>query len=180
MGNENGLYVHESIAKTIRDRLLPLASIIKPNRNELEWICGQKFTTNANIVSAAQRFLPAAVLVTSAFPRHEGGIGNLLVTEKAAWLASHQRFANPVSGLGDLTSSLFLAHYLAGFSWKKALQQTTALVYEFLNYMLGTGADELALADAPLQLQLICSHASVTMRRVPVRPIGPRHEGKLL
>jgi len=169
MGDEGGLYVDELIAEAIRDRLLPLASIVKPNRNELEWICGQKFFANQDIIKAARSFSPVTMLVSSAFPLLEGSTGNLLVTEKAAWLAEHRRFTDPVSGLGDLTGSLFLAHRLDGLSWEKALQQATASVYEFLHYTLGIGADELALADAPLQLTH--PRISVMMRRIPFRPV---------
>jgi len=169
MGDESGLYVSEPVAVAIRDHLLPLASIIKPNRNELEWICGCTFATNEDIIEAAQRFLPATLLVTSALPFLKNNTGNLLITEKAAWLAEHRCFSNPVSGLGDLTSSLFLAHHLKGAAWEKALQLTTGSVYEFLHYTLGIGADELALADAPLQIMR--PHASVTVRQIPFCPL---------
>jgi len=164
MGDESGLYVSEQIAQAIRDCLLPLATVIKPNRSELEWICGRTLSDNEDIMQAARRFSPAVVLVTSAFAQTAGNTGNLLVTDKAAWLAEHQRFVTPVNGLGDLTSSLFLAHSLAGTAWEKALQQTTASVYEFLRYTLDIGADELALAQAPLQLAH--PRTSVTMCRL--------------
>lgn len=168
MGNEEGLYVKETIAQAIRDRLLPLATLIKPNRNELEWICGRTFTSNEDIITAAQRFLPAPVLVSSAFSLLENNTGNLLITEKAAWLAEHRRFATPVNGLGDLTSSLFLAYYLEGAGWRRALRRTTASVYEFLDYTLAAGADELAFAQAPLQLAH--PRASVAMHRISSYP----------
>jgi len=52
-------------------------------------------------------------------------------------------------GLGDLTSAVFLARRLAGFSEEKALQRTTAAVFEIMARSAKRGADELMLeADA--------------------------------
>src|SRR5687767_13630126 len=40
-GDGGDLYVPESVAMAIRDRLLPLADIATPNRFELEWLSGK-------------------------------------------------------------------------------------------------------------------------------------------
>ncbi|EJF91538.1 bifunctional hydroxymethylpyrimidine kinase/phosphomethylpyrimidine kinase [Bartonella tamiae] len=49
MADERGLYVHEDIAKNIVDHLLPLSTMVKPNRSELEWIGGKKLKDNQAI-----------------------------------------------------------------------------------------------------------------------------------
>jgi len=63
-----------------------------------------------------------------------------------AWLAEHPLVANPVNGLGDLTASLFLSHYLQNMPLDSALDKTTAAVFDCLGYAVNNKADELLLA----------------------------------
>ena len=48
-------------------------------------------------------------------------------------------------GVGDLTAAVFLARRLAGLAQERALQTTTAAVYEILARTTKRGADELTL-----------------------------------
>src|SRR5690606_33844391 len=58
IGDREGLYVPESTASAIRDRLIPLADIATPNRYELAWLDGRKLDTVQEVVSAARRAGP--------------------------------------------------------------------------------------------------------------------------
>lgn len=147
IGDLKGLYVPETIAVAIRDRLLPLADIATPNRYELAWISGAALETNAEIMDAALALGPRRVLVTSAVPMMSGGIGNLLLTDRVAILAEHRMVGNPPNGLGDLTSALFLSRLLRGDSEERALQMTTAAVFEVLARSVKRGADELMISE---------------------------------
>lgn len=147
IGDLEGLYVPEAIAVAIRDRLMPLADIATPNRYELGWLCGAELHTNADIMDAAISLGPRRVLVTSAVPMMIGGIGNLLLTERHAMLAEHRMVGNPPNGLGDLTSALFLSRLLKGETEERALQMTTASVFEILARSVKRGADELMLSE---------------------------------
>lgn len=147
IGDLKGLYVPEAIAAAIRDRLLPLADIATPNRYELGWLSGAALETNAEIMDAAIALGPRRVLVTSAVPMMAGGIGNLLLTDRLAILAEHRMVGNPPNGLGDLTSALFLSRLLKGESEERALQMTTASVFEILARSVKRGADELMLSE---------------------------------
>ena len=51
----------------------------------------------------------------------------------------------PPNGLGDLTAAVYLARVLAGQPPAKALQSTTAAVYEILARTARRGGDELQL-----------------------------------
>jgi pyridoxine kinase len=145
MGDLGGLYVPEATAIAMRDILLPLADIATPNRYELEWIVGSKLDDMRSIIAAALDLGPPRTLVTSAPGMMAGGIGNLLVTGNEALLAEHRQISGPPSGMGDLTAAVFLARLMAGQPDAKALQTTTAAVYEILARTAKRGGDELQL-----------------------------------
>jgi pyridoxine kinase len=145
MGDAGGLYVAEPLARALRDVLVPIADIATPNRYELEWMAGTKLDDMRSVIAAANEAGPATMLVTSAPAMMAGGIGNLLLTQSAALLAEHRIIERPPNGLGDLTAAVFLARLLDGQPAAKALQSTTAAVYEILARTAKRGGDELQL-----------------------------------
>lgn len=164
MGDKEGLYVPETTAAAMRDLLIPLADVSTPNRYELEWIAGRKLRDLADIIAAARKLGPARMLVTSSPGRSLGDIGNLLVTKQGALLAEHRQISGPPSGMGDLTSSVFLARLLAGNTDEQALRTTTATVYEVLSRAAERGGDELQLETDAVSLSRPA--AAVEMRRL--------------
>jgi pyridoxine kinase len=98
-------------------------------------------------------------------------MGNLLVGPARTLLAEHRAIENPPNGLGDLTAAVFLARILDGMGDEKALQSTTAAVFEILARTASRGADELTLeTDAA---SLAHPMAMVHMRRI-AHPVGDR------
>lgn len=170
-GDGGRLYLPEATLAGIRDRLMPLADIATPNRFELEFLTGLEFSDNTHLIDAASALGPPTVVVTSAFPLLKGGTGNLLVDGYQALLAEHRQIPDAPHGLGDLTSAVFLARTLSGSNAEKALQTTTAAVYEILARTTKRGADELTLeTDAD---SLKHPMAMVQMRRLGL-PNGNR------
>lgn len=150
MGNENGRYVAEPVCRAVEEKLLPLADLVKPNRNELQWICGREFTGNAEIIAAIDaRFGGKPFFVSSAFASVAGNVGNMYYNGKEAWLAEHPIAATDLNGFGDIIASLFLLYSLRGASAREIAEKTAAAVYEYLSWTLHCGGDELALASAP-------------------------------
>ena len=98
-----------------------------------------------SVIAAALDAGPRTMLVTSAPAMMAGGTGNLLLTQSEALLAEHRIIDRPPNGLGDLTAAVFLARLLAGQPAAKALQSTTAAVYEILARTAKRGGDELQL-----------------------------------
>lgn len=145
MGDAGGLYVPEALAMAIRDRLIPLADVATPNRYELEWMAEAKLVDLRSTIAAALHAGPRMMLVTSAPALISGGTGNLLLTANDALLAEHRSIERPPNGLGDLTGAVFLARLLSGVPAGKALQSTTASVFEILARTAKRGADELTL-----------------------------------
>lgn len=164
IGDERGLYVPEATAEAIRDRLLPLADCATPNRFELSWMSGVALEDNRTVMEAALDLGPAMTLVTSAVPMMRGGTGNLLLTPSLALMAEHPHVAGAANGVGDLAAAVFLARLLSGMDEERALQTTTASVFEVLARAAKRGADELMLhADAG---SLSRPMAIVQMRRL--------------
>jgi pyridoxine kinase len=165
IGDEGGLYVPAETAGVIRDRLLPIADIATPSRYELEWLAGRKLPSVPDIIAAARDLAPPTMVVTSAPSVMAKSIGNLLVSDKGAWLAEHRLVEGEPKGTGDLTSALFLAHLLGGKSETEALEMTAASVLEIVTLATRRGANELMLqTDAASLSQPM---ATVTMRRLP-------------
>lgn len=145
MGDSGGLYVPETTAIAMRDRLMPIADIATPNRHELEWMAGAPLPDLKAVMTAALHAGPATMLVTSAPAMMAGGTGNLLLNGSQALLAEHRLIDKPPNGLGDLTAAVYLARILSGQPAIKALQSTTAAVYEILARTAKRGGDELQL-----------------------------------
>lgn len=169
IGDTKGLYVAETTAVAIRDLLMPLADIATPNRYELGWLTQTEPVNNQELMEAALRAGPETMLVTSAFALMRDSISNVLVTRTQALMAEHRIVQGPGNGMGDLSSALFLARKMSGMSDEKALQMTTAAVFEILARAAKRGSDELMLeADAS---SLERPMAMVQLRRL----VHPNH-----
>ena len=164
IGDETGLYVPEATAEAIRDRLVPLASIVTPNRFELEWLTGQQLTDNTALLRGAQTLGRGRTLITSAVAMMAQSIGNLLLTDREALMAEHRLVPDPPNGTGDLLAAVFLAHVMNGKSDERALQDATASVFEILARTSKHGDDELALEREANSLKR--PFAMVQMRRL--------------
>ncbi|MEM9107087.1 MAG: pyridoxal kinase PdxY, partial [Pseudomonadota bacterium] len=171
IGDVGGLYVPEATAVAMRDTLLPLASVITPNRHELEWLTGRTCEDNTQILEAALRLGCDRTLVTSAFGLMAQSTGNVLLAPRDAYLAEHRTVDDPPNGTGDLLAAIFLARILEGKTDEKALQIATASVFELLARTAKHGADELALEREPTSLKR--PFAQVQMRRL-LHPAGPK------
>lgn len=145
IGDAGGLYVPEATAIAIRDRLVAIADIATPNRYELQWLSGTKLLDTKAVTAAALAAAPATMLVTSAPALMANSIANLLVDAAQAVLVEHPVIDRPPNGLGDLTAAVYLARILSGQTPAKALQTTTAAVYEILARTARRGGDELQL-----------------------------------
>jgi pyridoxine kinase len=169
MGDSGGLYVPQATAEAIRDVLMPIADIATPNRFELEWMSGAKLEDLRSVMAAALDAGPRTMLVTSAPAMLAGSIGNLLLTASEALLSEHRIIDKPPNGLGDLTAAVYLARLLAGQPAAKALQSTTASVFEILARTAKRGADE-------LQLEIDADSLSHPMAMVQLRHV--QHPGR--
>jgi pyridoxine kinase len=108
-----GLYVPESVAHAVRERLLPRATHVKPNPFELSFLSGRDIATLEEVVEAARALSPAVVLASSVQDGPDR-LANVIVTESRAGICSVRRESDVPHGTGDLLTALFLSHALAG------------------------------------------------------------------
>jgi len=111
----------------------------------LAWIASAVATGPANRHLLNARAAHTATAQVDGSLLIAGGTGNLLLTPSEALLAEHRIIERPPNGLGDLTAAVYLARLLAGHPVAKALQSTTAAVFEILARTAKRGADELQL-----------------------------------
>ena len=109
LGDEAGLYVPQAVAESIRDRLLPVASCITPNRFELSWLSGLPVTDGTSAAAAAQALGTQEVLATS-IPAEHGQLSTLLFSAGGNHAITSPRLAKVPNGTGDFLSGLYLSH----------------------------------------------------------------------
>lgn len=149
LGDGHALYVSESLAAEVRDRLVPTADIVTPNAFELGWLTGAAVDTLDDVVEAAGALLeqgPERVLVTSV--PIDDGLGMVALDASGAWATGTPRLPIAVNGAGDIAAALFLAHLHETGTTASALACTTAAVYGVLEATRAAGTRELRLVEA--------------------------------
>ncbi len=122
-----GLYIEAQAALAIRDRLVPIADVITPNRFELAWLTGEPVTDPVHCLTAAGTLRCKAVVATS-IPAGTAGEGNPLIANVLI-----QRGEVPVSttlttprrkgvphGTGDILTALLAGHLASGSPLEQA------------------------------------------------------------
>ncbi len=140
-----GVYIGEDAAHAIRERLVPLADILTPNRFELGWLSGQVIADAAAAVAAARSLWRPAVVVTSAPAGTPDRLANILAGQSGTAATVCPRETVHARGTGDFFAAVFLAHRLNGLSNRAALQAATAAMSHILD--ASKGRSELALIE---------------------------------
>ncbi|MGD9802847.1 MAG: pyridoxal kinase [Hyphomicrobiaceae bacterium] len=139
-----GLYIAHDAANAIRDRLLPIADMLKMNRFEAEWLCGCEFNDKDDFVRAARARRWHTTVITSLPSQHAGSIANVLVDGTVPALAREVNRRDRVpNGTGDLLGALWLGHRLRPCSNAEAFERAVAGVELVLSRSIDT--DELQL-----------------------------------
>lgn len=111
IGDDAALYVPEDVAQAIRDDLVPLATIIAPNRFELSWLTGQPVRDEAEAIAAARQTGAGEVLATS-IPGEPDKLATLLVVPDGVHRHISRRLDLVPHGTGDFLSGAYLAERL--------------------------------------------------------------------
>lgn len=158
--DHTGLYVPEAVAAGIRDRLLPLADAVAPNRFELAWLSGRSVANAEDAVAAARTLLPAHTLATS-IPCGGDCFATMAVGRTRAALVETRRRECVPHGTGDLLSGLFLAHLVKGKREANALANAVAGLEAVIDASEGTATLDLARG-----LEGLASRAPLRLRRL--------------
>ena len=133
-----GFYVAPGIPEFMRDHVVPAADITTPNHFELEYLAGRPVTDLAGLLealAAVRSSGPRIVLATSIELADDdpSRISMVAASDDGSWLVSTPRLElAAVSGSGDLTAALFLAHLLEVDDVARALGRTASSVFGVL------------------------------------------------
>ena len=153
--DHGGVFVRPGIAEFLRDRALPAADLITPNRFELALLSGLKIAGVADGLAAAMQLRargPRLVLMTSLPGPAENEIGMMVATNHGAWMVATPRLPVSAHGAGDLTAAVFLGHFLATRDPAAALSRTAGAVHAVLEATQRANMPELQIISAQAQL----------------------------
>ncbi|MGE0212868.1 MAG: pyridoxal kinase [Parvibaculaceae bacterium] len=158
--DHTGLYVPEAVASGIRDRLVPLADAVTPNRFELAWLSGREVTGIESAIDAARILAPERTLATSIPCRTDCLATMAIGRNRIAYVETRKRERVP-HGTGDLLAGLFLAHLVKGKREANALAHAVA----GLEAIIDASEDRPAL-DLARGLESMASRAPLKLTRL--------------
>jgi pyridoxine kinase len=142
-----GLFLGDEVAAAVRDRLLPLADVMKPNRFELSYLSGRPVTSPDDAVSAA-RSLARPVVLASSIPRGDRALANVIVTAGRAACDTVEREEGVPRGTGDLLGALLTGHLAAGHDAFESAARAASGVRRMVAASRGHAELQLANAEA--------------------------------
>ena len=143
LGDHGKLYVPESVAKAIRDELLPLATICMPNAFELSWLTGLSVTTIDEAKAAAQKLDAREVIVTSVTDGQN--LATMRITKSNLTIIRNLKRDLVPNGTGDLLSGLYLARQFGAIK-KSSLNDAMEILQTAI--ALSGSTKSLAIAQA--------------------------------
>jgi pyridoxine kinase len=157
--DDTGPYVIAGISEFFRDRALPMADILTPNRFELEYLSGRQIATIGDAAEAALALRnrgPRIVLVTSLCPV-PGQVAMLAAGPDGVWVVETPLLPVALNGCGDVAAAVFLAHLLRGIAPPEAalpeiLAATASAMFGLIETTARLGRSELALVAAQDEL----------------------------
>jgi pyridoxine kinase len=148
--DDTGIFVAAGVPELLRERLVPTADIITPNRFELAWLAQQdvRDLDAALAAATALRSRGAGAVIATGLPLGSDELGVLAAAEDGAWLVRTPYHADVPHGTGDVFSALFLGHYLKERNLAQALERSVWAMYTVIERTLECGAGELRLVAA--------------------------------
>lgn len=149
----SGFYARPGIPEFMRDHVVGAADILTPNLFELQYLTGRDTQTVGDVLAAAEELRargPRIVLVTSvvADDMVADPMRMLAVGEDGAWLVETPLLGRDFTGSGDLTTAMFLTHWLKTGDLAETLSRTASIVYSILEETATAGEQELKLVAA--------------------------------
>lgn len=148
-----GFYARAGIPEFMRDHVVEAADILTPNLFELQYLSGRTTQTVGDVLEAAEELRargPRIVLVTSvvADDMVPDPMRMLAVGNDGAWLVETPLLERTFTGSGDLTTAMFLTHWLKTGDLGETLSRTASIVYSILEETTASGEQELRLVAA--------------------------------
>jgi len=138
-----GLYIDQLAAEAIRDRLVPVADVLTPNRFEISWLTGRAVDDPESTASAAAHLACQAVAATS-IPQDANEILNVLVAEGVIRTLASSRRARVPHGTGDVFCGLLTGLLATGLFLPDAFVKADRVLQEVVT--VSSGREDLDLA----------------------------------
>ena len=158
MGDNGTLYVAKDIPDFMRNRAVPAADFITPNRFELGWLANQSVNSESDAIAAARRLIGngrlKAVVVTG-LPVGTDGLAALTVEAGAAWRVSTPKLkfdASVCCGAGDMTTALLVANFVKTHRLPESLAKAVSSVWGIIKAAEQTNAADIPLIAAQSQI----------------------------
>ncbi|WP_417516476.1 pyridoxal kinase [Minwuia sp.] len=145
--SHTGLYVAPEIADAVASRLVPLASVMLPNRFELAHLSGRNVDLIGDCREAALSLVekgPKAVICTSS-PADTGMVAAQLVTRDGCWRVQMPLIPEAPHGTGDLFAGVFMARWLDGAPMQEAMGYAAGAVHAVVGWSQAMRSGDLAL-----------------------------------
>jgi pyridoxine kinase len=148
-----GIFVRAGIPEFMRDKALPVADIITPNRFELEYLSGLSIIGISDLrraFTAVHKLGPKVILVTSVdiAETPSDSIDLMASDGDGLYAVRTPKLALNVNGAGDAIAALFLVHWLKTRSTAKALSMAASSVHGLLSRTLAAGSREILMVAA--------------------------------
>lgn len=157
LGDDGEIYVSPDIPAFMREKVLPAADIITPNRFELGVLSGRSVDNEKEIIAAARFLLKngrtsVCVVTGIAVP---GGIAALAVSETAVYkvVTPFVENAGDIGGAGDMTTALFLAEWLKSHEIPSALSKAVSSAFGIIRETAARRSPELCLVAAQQEIE---------------------------
>ncbi len=159
-----GLYVPQDVAAAIRERLVPAADVVTPNRFELSWLTGTDLR-NAEDADRAAGTTGAALVVCTSMPAGNGLIANVSSNGEKALMCAAPRLKCVPHGTGDLFAALLLGQLLSGHDHAQAMARASSGVQIAIGESIGSS--ELRLVACLGRLATACPAQLIPIRNAP-------------
>ncbi len=147
-----GIFVRRGVPEVIRNRLLPRASLITPNRFELALLSERDVDDLDQAVKAAESLLakgPKLVVATGLpDPDDPSALAMLALSSSERLLLRTPKLARAFNGTGDAFSALMLGHYCLAADLKSGFERAGNAIYALVELTERRGEEELSLVAA--------------------------------
>jgi len=148
-----GFYARPGIPEFMKEHVVGAADILTPNLFELQYLTGRTTKTLGDVLEAAEELRdrgPRIVLVTSVVAEDmvPDPMRMLAIGEDGAWVVETPLLERQFTGSGDLTTAVFLTHWLKTGDLAQTLSATASIVYSILEETSASGEVELQLVAA--------------------------------
>lgn len=147
LGDAGRIYVKDTVVEAVRDRLVPAADAVTPNRFELSVLTGRPTETLEEVLDALAVLCgrgPKLAICTSAVADDDRLLSVMSGPEGLLGI-SMPRHAQAPYGTGDLFAALLLAGLVKGMAAAEAARHASDVVYAVIADSLSVASPELTL-----------------------------------